>query len=444
VALAACLGLLLGLTTTAAAKTRVTGITGVNGDRDVTATVRITSAPRGARVVLQSRVGTAARVRDTSSVARGGVRLVWRVPVAFKTVSVRVVVLDGRKRVVAVTRWTTIAVPERPRAAGVAAGRRPAEVSLYLGLATAIATFSAAAVALGLLDCSSMRQRIEASGVLLCATLGVATAFATIARARTTGAGNVLIGAGLVAAAVSVLTRALRRIFTLHDETGGSPSFPTASSATPAVHVTLPTPAEQHEPHDKQNRVGGLAPPRSPRPAVLCRELWIAKATFVAISAAAAAVALPDLLPDILHSRPVGTSAAVTQVSAGSPAAVVPQRLAIKRTLDRFARSISVQAATALAETLSPDVARTSSETHLVCASGRGAVLAYYQRVAFVRLTVVTLPNLRADRIPPPTRGHVLVHLRASVNGRQGGIFTFRLRRIGAAWKISEIEAPRC
>lgn len=95
--------------------------------------------------------------------------------------------------------------------------RSPAEVSFYLGLATAIASFSAAAVALGLLHCTRRSERAVAVGVLLCGTLGIAAALATVARGRTSGVGNILIGLGVVVAAACVLMRALRLIFTVRE-----------------------------------------------------------------------------------------------------------------------------------------------------------------------------------------------------------------------------------
>lgn len=186
-------------------------------------------------------------------------------------------------------------------------GDSPLEVSLYLGLATAIATFAASAVALGLLHCARPRDRILASGVLLCATLGVATALATIARARATGAGNVLIGVGLVTAAVSVLSRALHQIFTVRDANEAAHSFASTSSSTLVGRVSLVRPSDGEPPGNDRPAFAGL-----PGAAVLRRQLWLTSATFVGVAVLAAAIALPGLLPDVLRDRPVGSAGTAT------------------------------------------------------------------------------------------------------------------------------------
>jgi hypothetical protein len=96
------------------------------------------------------------------------------------------------------------------------------QVSLYLGLATAIVTFSAGAVALGLLECRRHVERVVSVVVLLCATLGIGASLATVAESRATGARNILIAAGLCAAAIYVLFGALRSIFAKRAEAEGA------------------------------------------------------------------------------------------------------------------------------------------------------------------------------------------------------------------------------
>ena len=278
--------------------------------------VLVTDAPPGARAVLQSRDDGTSHVRSAGPVKRRRAYLTWLVPAASETVSVRVSVLDARQRAVATAPWRTVSVTGAARRAEATA---PLEVSLYLGLATAIATFSAAAVALGLLHCARALDRVLAAGVLLCATLGVATALATIARARATGAGNVLIGAGLIAAAVWVLSRALHQIFTVRDANEAAHSFAPTSSSTMAARVSLVRPSD------------GGPPPSNERPAfaglpgatVLRRQLWLTSATFVGVAVLAAAIALPGLLPDVLRDRPVGRSA--TSTPPASRPATAPQ-----------------------------------------------------------------------------------------------------------------------
>lgn len=86
-------------------------------------------------------------------------------------------------------------------------------LTLYLGYATAIATFSAAAAALGLLHCHSRRQRAVSIAVLLLAMLGTSAALIAVAKQHTTGVLNVMIFLGFGATAGYVLFAALRSIF---------------------------------------------------------------------------------------------------------------------------------------------------------------------------------------------------------------------------------------
>ena len=115
--------------------------------------------------------------------------------------------------------------------------RNPDQVSLYLGLATAIATFSAAAVALGLLHCAHSRDRAISSLVLLCGTLGVGAALATVARGRASAFTNILVAAGVLAVTVFVLTRALRLIFTVREDPPPPGYTPTVLGAPAGAHV---------------------------------------------------------------------------------------------------------------------------------------------------------------------------------------------------------------
>jgi hypothetical protein len=88
------------------------------------------------------------------------------------------------------------------------------EVSLYLGFATAIGTFSAAAVALGLFDCDTRGRRAIALLVLLCAALGIIGAFATVSAGRTSTSRDLLLILGLLVSASALLWGAIRKIYT--------------------------------------------------------------------------------------------------------------------------------------------------------------------------------------------------------------------------------------
>jgi hypothetical protein len=211
-------------------------------------------------------------------------------------------------------------------------GRSPGEVSFYLGLATAIATFSAAAVALGLLHCSRTRERVIAAGVLLCATLGIAAALATVARGQSSGLSNILIGGGVVVTAAYVLFRALRFIFTERDasprrvkslgaRSSSTQDLPIIWSSTWASGDWSRSAASGAE----SPLLSGSAPGR-----LLRGQLGITTVGFASIIVLAAVVALPDLFEGFLRSRPVGganvqsdpgviAASAVPDLGAGPP-----------------------------------------------------------------------------------------------------------------------------
>ena len=191
--------------------------------------------------------------------------------------------------------------------------RSPAEVSLYLGLATAIATFTAAAVALGLLRCSGRRERASSIAVVLFATVGIAAALIAVARGRTSGFGNVLIGAGLLSGAVFVLTRAMRLIFSPPGphRTDRGPKFASSSSTQdlPIVWTSW--------------RDASINTHPASQPAVLRGALRASSAGFVVVVLVATAGAAPDvrdLLHDFLRSRPVGQQA-LAATCRGTPLA---------------------------------------------------------------------------------------------------------------------------
>jgi hypothetical protein len=104
----------------------------------------------------------------------------------------------------------------------------PTNVSIYLSLAIATATFAGAAVALGLLHCIRSRHRVEATLTLLFGTVGIVAALATVAAARSSVAGNILIGLGLLVTGAWVLRRALQLSYTVRHmkylETQSSPT----------------------------------------------------------------------------------------------------------------------------------------------------------------------------------------------------------------------------
>lgn len=190
--------------------------------------------------------------------------------------------------------------------------RSPAEVSFYLGLATAIATFSAAAVALGLLHCTRWRDRAQSVAVLLSGTLGIGAALATIARGRTSAIANVVIAIGVLVVAACVLMRALRLIYTQR-KTARPPSYSAErSSSTCRLPVTW-------SPRYGDADVSG-GPPSSNAPVylgaaagarVLRGPLWATASAFAAVVVLAALLALPELYSGILRSRPVGSASVI-------------------------------------------------------------------------------------------------------------------------------------
>lgn len=89
--------------------------------------------------------------------------------------------------------------------------------ALFLSYATAIATFSAAAVALGLLYCVSLFQRVAAILILLLALLGIASSLIAVAKQHSLLILNVLIAVGFITTGGYVLYAALSVIFTAPD-----------------------------------------------------------------------------------------------------------------------------------------------------------------------------------------------------------------------------------
>lgn len=172
----------------------------------------------------------------------------------------------------------------------------PANVSIYLSLATAIATFTAAAVALGLLHCTRSRHRVEATLLLLSGTLGIVAALATVAAARTSVAGNALIAIGLLVAASWVLLRALQLSYTTRQE----PPRYLANRSSPTQ--SLPVSWTQGGAND--NPAAPLG--ERDRQPFLRRRFWAAAAFFVFAVAFVVAALYPDLLEVFSRSRPVG------------------------------------------------------------------------------------------------------------------------------------------
>jgi len=183
----------------------------------------------------------------------------------------------------------------------------PAEVSFYLGLATAIATFSAAAVALGLLQCTRPRDRAVSVAVLLCGTLGIGAALATIARGRTGAFPNIVIGIGVLTVAGYVLIRALRLIFTIRR----GARLPAGTSARASATHDLPVIwTRLAHPDASSSWASTPSPPTSltaaPTAEVLRGPLWATASAFAAVIVLTAAVAVPELFQSILRSQPVG------------------------------------------------------------------------------------------------------------------------------------------
>jgi hypothetical protein len=109
--------------------------------------------------------------------------------------------------------------------------------SLYLGLATAIAAFSAAAVALDLLTPSRRIARLVSITVVLCSVLGITAAFIAVARDEATATLHVTIAAGLVVPGIFVLVRALDEIVTRRDPDDASLDGIRVSPSLPAAEV---------------------------------------------------------------------------------------------------------------------------------------------------------------------------------------------------------------
>jgi hypothetical protein len=187
--------------------------------------------------------------------------------------------------------------------------RSPAEVSFYLGLATAIATFSAAAVALGLLHCTRWRDRAVSVGVLLCGTLGVGAALATVARGRATGVANIVIGGGVLVVAAYVLLRALRLIFAVYQKSH-PPASPPQNFSTRNLPVIWTWPRASRDASasapSRPNAPAVLGAPTAPR--VFRGPLWATASAFTAIIALTTVLAVPELFDSILRSRPVGVA----------------------------------------------------------------------------------------------------------------------------------------
>jgi hypothetical protein len=143
-------------------------------------------------------------------------------------------------------------------------GSNPSLVSLYLGYATAIATFSAAAAALGLLRPKDHRQRIVSVAVLLFATLGSSAALATVSAGRTSPERSFLIAVGILSTGAFVLSRAFQSIFS-----------------------------------DREDADAG-------KEKVLRRPMWMTAAAFLVVVVSVARLAMSDLFDDFLRSRPIG------------------------------------------------------------------------------------------------------------------------------------------
>ncbi len=92
--------------------------------------------------------------------------------------------------------------------------QRSGDLSLYLGLATAIATVSAAAVALGLLAPRSRREQILAVLIVGSAVLGIAAGLTVVAERQSSALLNGVIFTALLANGAYVVLRALTTIFT--------------------------------------------------------------------------------------------------------------------------------------------------------------------------------------------------------------------------------------
>jgi hypothetical protein len=105
--------------------------------------------------------------------------------------------------------------------------------TLYLGLATAVATFAAAAVVLGLLTPRTAAGRFASVMVLSAAVLGITASFATLANQQPTATAHVAIGVGVLISGTYVLIRALMRIF--EDRNAHDADLDGISMSPPAV-----------------------------------------------------------------------------------------------------------------------------------------------------------------------------------------------------------------
>lgn len=112
----------VGPSTMAAAKPRLSVLYGATGPR-LQASGTVTEAPRGARAVLETRVGGRVRARIRGPLGRAGrVKLSWRYPASLHSVTVRVRVISRAKRprLVALGGWRTIRLTGARRARAVA------------------------------------------------------------------------------------------------------------------------------------------------------------------------------------------------------------------------------------------------------------------------------------------------------------------------------------
>ena len=186
--------------------------------------------------------------------------------------------------------------------------RSPVDVSLYIGLATVIGTFAAAAVALGLLRCTRARERAASTGVLLFATVGIAASLVTIARARTSGAGNLFVAAGVLAAGGFVLTRALRTVFSSDAPNLGSScaSGRGVSTRSGPVRWTDTSSSRLSEPRLREAPHVTAATSAD----VLRRSMIATVVVFAIVVVASMVLVAPDFLDHLFQSRPVGRSIA--------------------------------------------------------------------------------------------------------------------------------------
>lgn len=151
------------------------------------------------------------------------------------------------------------------------------QVSLYISLGTAIATFTAAATALGLLTPKSIRGRLISVVVLLSSVLGITGAFITVANQEATLEAHLAIASGLVATAFYVVMRALMSVF--RDRRDTDMDLDGVTMSPPALT------AASGEPRSRYHRRG----------------LVISTALIVLSSGALMAVVTPDLFDDFVN-----------------------------------------------------------------------------------------------------------------------------------------------